>query len=107
VRLRKRTIGARRRIEGKTTTPSLSIKSEFARTTLEIWRDWAFLPDRGNNEPCRFVDAALFNLGNGPVDLVARGLAYGRRKFLTSVHFVDAPFMQLGDKVIIGIWGRR
>jgi len=33
VRLRKRTIGARRRIEGKTTTPSLSIKSEFARTT--------------------------------------------------------------------------
>src|SRR6516225_9969970 len=34
VRLRKRTIGARRRIEGKTTTPSLSIKSEFARTTV-------------------------------------------------------------------------
>jgi len=32
VRSRKRTIGARRRIEGKTTTPSLSIKSEFART---------------------------------------------------------------------------
>src|SRR6516162_6681586 len=34
VRSKRRTIGARRRIEGKTTTPSLSIKSEFARTTV-------------------------------------------------------------------------
>src|SRR6516225_6800647 len=33
VRSRERTIGAQRRIEGKRTTPSLSIKSEFARTT--------------------------------------------------------------------------
>jgi hypothetical protein len=33
VRSRERTTGARRRIEGKRTTPSLSIKSEFARTT--------------------------------------------------------------------------
>jgi hypothetical protein len=33
VRSRERTIDARRRIEGKRTTPSLSIRSEFARTT--------------------------------------------------------------------------
>jgi hypothetical protein len=33
VRSRERTIGAQRGIEGKTTTPSLSIRSEFARTT--------------------------------------------------------------------------
>jgi hypothetical protein len=33
VRSRKGTIGAQRRIEGKTTTPNLPIKSEFARTT--------------------------------------------------------------------------
>jgi hypothetical protein len=38
VRSRKRTIGARRGIEGKTTTPSLSIKSEFA-SHNRPWRD--------------------------------------------------------------------
>jgi len=34
VRSRKRTVGAQRGIEEKTTTPSLSIRSDFARTTV-------------------------------------------------------------------------
>jgi hypothetical protein len=38
-RLRERTISARMGIEGKRTTPSLSIRSEFARTTLERARN--------------------------------------------------------------------
>src|SRR6516165_10147065 len=58
VRSRERTIGARRRIEGKRTTSSLSIKSEFARATGDEIRSRSEQMSRltagkyGHSSPC-------------------------------------------------------